>query len=93
MNTKGVYKVGDGQLAHSKEGFRLTGCDGKLEHTQRSQSLYTLNSDYYWYSLGDVIGLGNNKAMYYCMPKENTYLVTKARLATEEIFRNLKTKK
>ena len=93
VNSKGVYRVGAGELEHSKEGFHLTGCDGKLDYKQNSVSLYTLNSDYYWYGLGDVIGIGNHKALYYCMPKRDAYVVTKARLATEEIFRDLKTKK
>ena len=53
-------------------------------------SLYTLNSDFYWYCLGDVIGIGNSKILYYCMPTEDRYVVGKARLATEEIFKLLK---
>lgn len=28
VNTKCVYKVGEGQLVHTKEGFHLTGCNG-----------------------------------------------------------------
>ena len=90
VNTKGVYKVGVGELSHGKDGFRLTGCDGKLEYVQNSVSLYTLNSDFYWYSIGDVIGIGNHTALYYCLPTENKAVVTKARLATEEIFKEIK---
>ena len=93
MNTKGVYKVGSGELSHSKEGFHLVGCDGELDYTQKSVSLYSLNSDYYWYGLGDVIGLGNGKALYYCMPTENAHVVTKSRLATEEAYFYLKKEK
>ena len=93
VDTKGVYKVGDGRLSHDKEGFRLTGCEGQLEYKQNSISLYTLNSDYYWYKLGDVIGFGNQKALYYCIPKEQKSVVTKARLATEEIYNRLRMEK
>ncbi|MBO7311159.1 MAG: 1-acyl-sn-glycerol-3-phosphate acyltransferase, partial [Clostridia bacterium] len=92
VNTKGVYRVGEGELTHSTEGFHLVGCDGKLDYMQKSISLYTLNSDYYWYGLGDVIGIGNNKALYYCMPKQDKHVVTKARIATEEIYKRLKHK-
>ncbi len=92
VNAKGVYKVGDGTLTHGKEGFHLTGCDGRLDYTQKSVSLYTLNSDYYWYKLGDVIGIGNHKALYYCIPRERRSIVTKARLATEEIYNDIKNK-
>ena len=90
VNTSGVYKIGKGELRHSSEGFSLTGCEGKLEYSQKSVSLYTLNSDFYWYCLGDVIGIGNSKILYYCMPTEDRYVVGKARLATEEIFKLLK---
>ena len=92
VNEKGVFKVGSGQLSHNPEGIRLVGCDGQLDYSQKSISMYTLNSDYYWYKLGDVIGIGNHKALYYSIPKnpDDTYLVTKARLATEEIFEKVK---
>ncbi len=90
VNTKGVFSVGSGTLAHTAEGFELSGCEGKLSYTQKSVSLYTLNSDFYWYSMGDVIGIGDHKALYYCMPREDKYIVTKARLATEEIYKRLR---
>lgn len=92
VNTKGVYKVGDGKLEHSTDGFRLTGCDGKLDYTQNSVSLYTVNADFYWYKLGDVISIGNMDALYYCIPKDSTVAVAKVRLATEEIYKVLKNK-
>ena len=92
VNSKGVWRVGEGSLCHSKEGFHLVGCDGQLDYTQKSVSLYTLNSDYYWYKLGDVIGIGDHKALYYCVPKKHRSVVTKARLATEEIYKDLKNK-
>ena len=90
VNEKGVFKVGDGTLTHTKEGFSLVGCNGELEYKQKSMSMYSLNSDFYWYKLGDIIGIGDHKAMYYCFPKQNRYLVPKARLATEEIYNMIK---
>ena len=92
VNTKGVYKVGGGKLEHSFDGFRLTGCEGKLDYTQKSISLYTVNADFYWYKLGDVISIGNMDALYYCIPKDSSVSVTKVRLATEEIYKALKNK-
>jgi hypothetical protein len=90
VNASGVYKVGTGTLAHSKQGFHLVGCDGQIDYKQNSVSLYTLNADYYWYGLGDVIGIGNHDALYYCIPTEHSHTVTKSRLATEEIYKTLK---
>ncbi len=92
VNTDGVWRVGEGSLTHNTDGFHLVGCDGQLDYTQKSVSLYTLNSDFYWYCLGDVMGIGNNSALYYCMPKDQRFPVAKARLATEEIYNGLNNK-
>ena len=93
VNTKSIYSVGEGRLQHSIEGFHLSGCDGALEYVQHSKSSYTLNADYYWYQLGDVIGIGDSNALYYCFPKVERDIVTKARLATEEIYQILRAEK
>lgn len=83
---KGLYMVGDGTLYHDKNGFRLEGCDGVLEYTQGPTHSYSLNSDYFWYEIGDVICIGNKERLYYCFPK-STHPVAKTRLATEELFK------
>lgn len=87
VDTKCIYKVGEGHLIHDKEGFRLTGCDGKLEYVQKSLASYSLYSDYYWYELGDMICIGNMKTLYYCFPKGTGDIVAKTRLAQEEIYK------
>lgn len=86
IDSKALYMVGVGQLVHDSEGFRLTGCDGELEYTQSPVASHSLNSDYYWYEIGDVICIGNHDALYYCFPKEGN-VVTKARLAAEELYK------
>ena len=86
---KALYKVGKGRLVHSLEGFELTGCDGKLNYTQKAQASYGLNADYYWYEMGDVICIGNNDTLYYCFTPEGVS-VTKARLAAEELYKLVK---
>ena len=83
---KALYMIGDGVLTHSTDGFHLIGCDGKLDYTHDALSSYSLNSDYFWYEIGDVICIGDRKILYYCFPKEKTN-VTKARLAAEEIYK------
>ena len=74
-------------LTHSRRGFHLTGCDGKLDYTQEPLASYSLYSDFYWYEIGDVISIGNEKVQYYCFPKESGDIVAKARLATEELYK------
>ena len=91
VNLKCVYKIGVGRLTHNDNGFHLVGADGKLDYTQSSTFAHTLYADYYWYEIGDVIGIGNNEISYFCFPKENVS-VTKARLATEELYKLKKLK-
>jgi hypothetical protein len=93
MDDKNIYAVGEGHLTHDRDGFRLTGCDGALEYNQKPLSSYTLNSDYYWYKMGDVIGIGDRKMLYYCYPKNCGDVVTKARLAAEEIYKIVRAEK
>ena len=87
IDTKCLYKVGDGVLTHNKEGFELTGCDGQLQYTQAPDFSYCLNADFYGYELGDVISIGTSKMLYYCIPKARDLPVAKARIATEELYK------
>ena len=87
VNTKCLYKVGNGRLRHGEDGFSLCGCDGKLDYSQKPLATYTLNSDFFWYEMGDVIAIGDNDTLYYCFPKGCGDVVAKARLATEELYK------
>ena len=93
VNTKDVYRVGEGRVSHNKEGLHLTGCDGRIDYSQNSKSMYTCEAAFHWYTLGDVIGMGNNRALYFAMPKEDIHVVGKVRLASEEIFKILEEEK
>lgn len=90
VNFDAIYEVGEGILTHTVDGFTLNGCDGLLSYSQSSKSSYSIYSDYYWYELGDTICIGDSKALYYCFPPTNTDVVAKTRLATEEIYKYLK---
>ncbi|MBQ7330138.1 MAG: hypothetical protein IJX01_09600, partial [Oscillospiraceae bacterium] len=92
VNTKALYMVGEGKLIHDENGFRLTGCDGKLQYEQGPLACYSLYSDYYWYEIGDVICIGNHDALYYCFPKDGD-VVAKTRLAAEELYKLKKRRK
>ncbi len=86
VDRKAIYFVGDGRLTHDINGFHLSGCGGELEYRQSPLASYSLYSDYYWYELGDMICIGNNDILYYCFPDKNG-VVTKARLAAEELYK------
>lgn len=86
VDTKSIYRVGTGRLEHSTEGFHLTGCDGRLDYSQKPNASYSLYSDYYWYEIGDMICIGNTVVLYYCFPREGD-VVAKTRLAAEELYK------
>ena len=87
VDKKCLYRVGTGILKHTAEGFHLAGCDGKLDYKQKPTASYSLNSDYFWYEIGDVIGIGDSKVLYYCFPKKEGDIVAKTRLAAEEMYK------
>ena len=86
VNLDCVCRIGAGRLTHDLNGFRLVGGDGKLDYKQSAVFSHTLYSDYHWYEIGDVISIGDNEISYFCFPKK-AVSVTKARLATEELYK------
>lgn len=86
VNLDGVCDIGSGHLIHNAKGFHLTGADGRLDYKQPADFTHTLYADYYWYEIADTIGIGDNEFSYFCFPKTEVS-VTKARLATEEIYK------
>jgi len=87
VDFKAIYMVGEGHLTHDRNGFRLTGCDGKLRYTQKPQSCYSLYADYYWYEIADCVCIGDNEVHYFLFPKKQGVSVAKMRLATEEMYK------
>ena len=84
---KAIYMVGEGRLTHDRNGFHLTGCDGRLDYTQKPQTCYSLYSDYYWYEIDDCVCIGDNEVHYFCFPKNTGDVVAKTRLAVEELYK------
>ena len=83
--------VGTGTLHHDNNGFILDGCDGKLHYEQSPSASYSVNSDYYWYEIGDIVSIGTNDCLYFCFPKEGD-IVAKTRIAAEELYKMSKGK-
>ncbi|MBQ2957684.1 MAG: 1-acyl-sn-glycerol-3-phosphate acyltransferase [Clostridia bacterium] len=86
VDHKSLYKVGEGRFRFEDGKYVLTGCDGVLHYEQNITSSHSLNVDYFWYELGDMISIGDKNALYICFPKDGA-VVTRARIAAEEIFR------
>ncbi len=93
VDTKKLYRVGEGRLTHSRDGFTLTGCDGKLSYHQSALASYSLYSDFNWYEVGDMVCIGNQSALYYCFPKTEGDIVAKLRLASEELYKIVRDEK
>ena len=87
VDYKAMYRVGEGHLLHNAEGFHLTGCNGALDYTQSPLSSYSINADYYFYEIGDMISIGNKRHLFYCFPKNTQAIVAKSKMATEEMYR------
>jgi len=87
VDTKCLYTVGEGRLVHDASGFRLTGCGGALDFRQPPAASYSLYADYFWYELGDMICIGDGKALYYCFPLDGSDVAAKTRLAAEELYK------
>ncbi|MBE6550868.1 MAG: hypothetical protein E7665_01905 [Ruminococcaceae bacterium] len=84
---KALYRIGDGVLAHGENGFTLKGCGGKLDIHRTPDTSYSLNADFFWYEIGDTICIENEGKLYYCFPKGEADIVTKTRLAAEELYK------
>ena len=93
VDYKAVYMVGEGHLTHDNTGFHLTGCDGKLDYTQKPQACFGLYADYYWYEIDDCICIGDTEVHYFLFPKDKTVSVAKIRLAAEEMYKLHKARK
>lgn len=87
VNTKQICRVGEGRLHHDANGFHLTGCGGKLDYFQKPESSYSLYADYFWYEIGDMLCIGDHRALYYCFPLDGGDVVAKTRLAAEELYK------
>ena len=92
VDHKALYMVGQGVLRHDGEGFHLTGCDGQLDYKQSPLASHTLNADFFWYEIGDVICIGDRDAQYYCFPEQKD-VAAKTRLAVEELYKMKKQRK
>ncbi len=91
-DTKALYMVGKGRLRHDSNGFVIDGCDGKLHYEQSPSASYSVNSDYFWYEIGDIVSVGTNDCLYFCFP-EKANIVAKTRLAAEEMYQLAKQNK
>lgn len=86
VDCKALYRIGEGHLTHNAEGFHLSnGAD--LDYTQSPLSSYSLNADYFWYEIGDMISIGNKRHLFYCFPKGQQAIVAKAKMAAEELYK------
>ena len=93
VNSKALYDIGNGRLKHDQDGFVLYGEKGELIHEQKPLFSYSINADFFWYEIGDVVYIGNSEITYCCVPQNLRNVVAKMRLATEELYKLKKEEK
>lgn len=89
-DSKTVYTLGDGTLAHDKDGFVLTDANGNVVCKQAPLASYSVNVDYNWYEIGDIVSIGDKNKLFYCLFKDKNQPVTKARFGAEELYKLLR---
>lgn len=87
IDTYNVYSLGEGVLVHNESGFKLEAFDGKLKCEVPAEKTYTINADFFWYQIADVVTINDSKNSYFCFPKTDKDVVAKMRLATEELYK------
>ncbi len=87
IDTKQVFYVGEGNIIQTNEGIHLVGINSEIDYWHKPKESYTINSDFNWYEIGDMVSIGNMKERYYCVPKNSTDIVCKMRLAQEELYK------
>ena len=92
VDTTKLFRIGTGRLTHGKDGFVLEGDGSSFRYEQKPMASYTVNSDFNWYELGDIISIGNNEHLFYCFPRIEGDIVAKIRLASEELYKIVKAK-
>ena len=85
--TKCLYNIGKGRLIHNTDGFKLYNEKGELLHEQAPLFSYSINADFFWYEIGDVVYIGNSELTYCCVPLTLRNVVAKTRLAAEELYK------
>ena len=86
VDYRALYLIGRGRLVHTEDGFTLTDEAGKVLFHQSPLTAHTLNADFFWYEIGDTVCIGDNDRLFYCF-LPSSVPVAKARLATEELYR------
>ena len=86
-DTHGVFDVGEGQLVHTRDGFKLTGADGEINYEHKPLASHSICADFNFYERGDIIALSSPECIFYCFPQDQSVPVAKARLAAEEIYK------
>ncbi len=94
VDSHALYTIGEGRLTHGPEGFRLVEVseaetNGRVLYEQKPRAAHSLNADFFWYEIGDVLSIGDRNGLFYCFPKPvdgKISPVAKARLATEELY-------
>ncbi|MBP0969459.1 MAG: hypothetical protein J5744_04865 [Oscillospiraceae bacterium] len=88
-NADGYIDLGEAELTHDMNGFRLKGSYKGEEYEQEwpVRALYSCHIEYeYLGKYGDCVDLNTLTDTFYIYPKDCMFSVTKMALATEELY-------
>lgn len=78
-------------LKHNEFGFILFEKNTSFSMKILPLETYTVNVDFFWYQIGDIVSIGNKDCIFHCMPKDQSFPVYKIKLAAEELYKLKKT--
>lgn len=84
-NSTGFYRLEDGVLTHTLEGFVLKNPDFVLEKTVMAN--FSVHIEYDYFGKGDCVSFSSLNDTYYIYPKNQDYSVTKFHFAVEELYK------
>ena len=88
-NASGYMDLGEAELTHDMNGFRLKGSYNGEDYEQEwpVRALYSCHIEYeYLGKYGDCVDLNTLTDTFYIYPKDCLFSVTKFALATEELY-------
>lgn len=84
-NSTGFYRLKDGKLKHSVNGFVLRNPDFVLEKPVLAN--YGVHIEYDYFGKGDCVSFSTLEDTYYIYPKDQNFNVTKFHFAVEELYK------
>ncbi|MDR0934922.1 MAG: hypothetical protein LBM03_01280 [Erysipelotrichaceae bacterium] len=86
-SSKGFYRLGNGHLSHTKDGFVVTGdFSPDFKIVKRPLENFGVHIEYNYFGKGNCVSLSTKDDTYYMFPLDQSNSVTKLHFAAEELY-------